>query len=404
VKIDWEPQAKYKIRAVDSDSHPGRGDTDRVPGIRLRMEVNMETNKTEIYNVQRNTDQERIDLGNGRYVMHHSKEDCQSPCALHAPLPGPWSDWKLDWAKLLGGTGVTQLVRRCPKHHYAHPTVESLVWFARRGESEQARHICCGCPCVPDGVLSDDLRVIVSLGAQVDPVTAEAEQEPEPVSLTIPLGGYQIQLPPGVKLGDALKPGDMEWINNRIAEAKAADHGDMSKEEPETEDDPLIDIASLGTNWKTMAGKSVVRLSEIREKASDDNKNNTSRLAHRQLLKAYLEQQPAKKSTFVPELKPVNPEPDPNKVAQSFLSNSRGKMDSMLHEALTLLCNRHDIINVEKRPQGASPAWTMNCESDCSDYFDAGKVATDDNDCVTLKIAIVGGWQPVEWNKEDDGE
>lgn len=78
-------------------------------------------------------------------VNVHEEANCVPPCVIHAPLPGPWSDWQLIWRPINEMDALFGLYRgfeRVCSHGTGHPAAEEV---ARRGP---VVHGCCGCPCV----------------------------------------------------------------------------------------------------------------------------------------------------------------------------------------------------------------------------------------------------------------
>lgn len=210
-------------------------------------------------------------LVDGQVLKHHSAESCAAPCALHSPLPGPWENWPLGWTDT-EFSDVSILVRYCPCGN-PHPVVESFPYWVKTGKQERAKHYCCGCPCVPDGVLGPFLRL-----------TRPPVFVPEP---------------------------------ERQEEVKA---------EPTTE-------------------------------------------------------------------------PDPNVVAKKYLEQYRISIPPDIYKLLEEQVGYHAIYSIREREEKDSEYThaVNDCESGCADYFKAGDTDTDDNACITLKLAILGGYVPQVW-------
>lgn len=242
-----------------------------------------------------------LKLPDGDSLMVHGEEWCRPPCAIHAPLPGPWSEWPLDWKILDPDRSENQeenkdLVRICP-HGVRHPLVESMVHWAQQGKDDKARHYCDGCPCVPDGVLSDDLRIGIHTAEDI-----------------------------------------ADFYNNQEWEEETSD------------DTPILTL---------------------------------------------LEDPSLPKSAYRG--------PDPNRVAKEFLDRWArviGDGENTLVGTLRELVKVHDITVIQKgRGEGN---WRLEeCTWDCSDIFTPGNATTDDNTCVTLKLALLGGYVPERWVSED---
>jgi hypothetical protein len=87
-------------------------------------------------------------------------------------------------------------------------------------------------------------------------------------------------------------------------------------------------------------------------------------------------------------------------VADEYLKSI---LDPQLHRALALLSNLHviHVIDSLSRPDANGRTYYISCEMDCGDRFKPGEVQTDDNACVTLKLAILGGYVPEKWSDDD---
>jgi hypothetical protein len=194
------------------------------------------------------------------------------------------------------------LVRICP-HGVRHPLVESMVHWAQQGKEDKAQHYCDGCPCVPDGVLSDDLRIGIYTAEDITDFYAERE-------------------------------------------------GEEGEEEETFDDTPLLalleNVLSSGRSYRG---------------------------------------------------------PDPNRVAKEFLDRWAqviGDGENTLVGTLRELVKVHDITVIQKSRGEEKEKWRLEeCTSDCCDIFTPGNATTDDNTCVTLKLALLGGYVPERWISED---
>lgn len=85
---------------------------------------------------------------NDRQVLHnvHRQEDCEGPCVIHSPLPGPWDiepGWMLLWrpcSEIDDMFGLYRGFERICPHGIGHPAPEQVQ---RDGGS--GLHGCDGC-------------------------------------------------------------------------------------------------------------------------------------------------------------------------------------------------------------------------------------------------------------------
>lgn len=86
-------------------------------------------------------------LESGQTIHHHPKDRCQAPCALHAPMEGPWSQWPRQYID-----SANMIYRVCP-HNIAHPAIEQALFAIKSGKPGLIAHACCMmCPpgtCMP---------------------------------------------------------------------------------------------------------------------------------------------------------------------------------------------------------------------------------------------------------------
>ena len=318
-------------------------------------------------------------MANGTVLEHHAKEHCKPPCALHQKIPGPWESWPLGYQEAPFGADVMIMVRFC-EHGIPHPCVEQFAHWAEQNNDRYAYHHCCGCPCVPSGVLSGQLRVPMTPEAIAFVAHIPRVQEPEP------------EVRPRIEiLFDELEP---------------AGEDEEKLDEPVPED-PRINIPDLKIpGLSSFRGRIVVRRSILLDYAKKSWHAASGEIAQK-ILGAY-DAQVALVGALLPAPMPV-PTPmsasaNPNVVADEYLKAIRPHIDDRLHQALTLLFNVHVIHAVDVRVKvghGESTHYVDSCGMDCNDYFKAGEIATDDDACVTLKLAILGGYVPEKWSDDD---
>lgn len=136
------------------------------------------------------------ELESGQVIHHHPKDRCQAPCALHAPMEGPWSEWPRQYIDT-----ANMIYRVCP-HNIAHPAIEQVLFAIKTGKPGLIAHECChACPpgtCmprtgIPDEFFDGDLvhvfcRLINWADREEDVKSNEPKPEPEKTKLQKPEG------------------------------------------------------------------------------------------------------------------------------------------------------------------------------------------------------------------------
>jgi hypothetical protein len=81
----------------------------------------------------------------GQVIQTHELGTCMGEwCAIHRPMPGPWSTWPRYWQEEEG-----RMVRVC-RCGIGHPVAEMYAWAIVSGRIWQLPHDCCGIhPCTP---------------------------------------------------------------------------------------------------------------------------------------------------------------------------------------------------------------------------------------------------------------
>lgn len=300
-------------------------------------------------------EQDRYTLGDGTMLTIHAKRFCLEPCAFHAPLPGPWEDWPLAYNPTASSRGDAITLRVC-RHGVRHPAVEQFVFWARNGQEYLATHNCCGCPCAPDGVIPEEMRPRI-------PAEYLATMTPAFVPKQI----LDIVAPPKDEIIDLTKfkvPGARSWGGK------------------DTVPRSVVEDA---------AKNSIKELRIVAQEVLDKHDALLGRLA----------------DTPAPDPQaPIaypSPEKNPNKVAAAYLQRMYSKNPIAISGILKLLLECHKILAIEEETNN-NYKWVVECDAGCGDYFNAANVETDDNRCPTLKMAILGGYGPVQWHVEDDDE
>jgi len=79
-------------------------------------------------------------LESGQTLRTHHADECVGQwCAIHRPMPGPWSSWPRYWR------GDRRILERLCPHGVGHPAAE----MAETSPSWELIHGCDGCPCSP---------------------------------------------------------------------------------------------------------------------------------------------------------------------------------------------------------------------------------------------------------------
>jgi hypothetical protein len=81
----------------------------------------------------------------GQVINTHELDGCMGRwCAIHRPMPGPWSTWPRYWREDLG---IMERLCPCP---VGHPVAEMYEYTVAQGRMKKLAHICCGIhPCTP---------------------------------------------------------------------------------------------------------------------------------------------------------------------------------------------------------------------------------------------------------------
>lgn len=84
------------------------------------------------------TTQEQHELESGQVLNTHNESECRGQwCAIHLPMPGPWSEWPRMWRE---DRGIMERICPCG---IGHPVAEMYDWAIENGRGFELVHGCC---------------------------------------------------------------------------------------------------------------------------------------------------------------------------------------------------------------------------------------------------------------------